>query len=66
MPSAWQSRGFEVTNVDFCGKEVNFHKAIKKSSKLMIPKILLTNEFPNDAKYELKRFFDYIRKKYGI
>ena len=66
LPSAWQSQGFEVTNVDFCSKEVNFHKTVKKSSKLMIPKIFLTDKIPNDAKYELERFFDYIRKKYGI
>lgn len=48
MPSAWQSQGFEVTNVDFCSREVNFHKAIKESSKLMIPKIFLTDKIPKE------------------
>lgn len=64
--SAWQSQGFEITNVDFCSREVNFHKEIKKSSRLIIPKIFLTDKIPNDAKYEPERFFEYIRKKYGI
>ena len=47
-------------------QKVAFKKVQKENSKLKIPEVFLTDDIPNEAKYELEQFFDYIKKKYGI
>ena len=48
-------------------KKISFRKNEEKDvSKLIIPKVFLTDKIPNNAKYEIEHFFEYIRKKYGI
>ncbi len=63
---SWQSEGFEVSEIDFKKKKAYFHKTDNNRGKLSIPKVFLTDKIPNNAKYELEHFFEYIRKKYGI
>ena len=31
-----------------------------------IPQVFLNGRVPNDARFELENFFDYIRNKYGL
>ncbi len=67
LSEAWQSQHFEITLVDTEKKEIYFRKSEEKDvSKLIIPKVFLTDKIPNNAKYEIEHFFEYIRKKYGI
>ncbi|MDO4200050.1 MAG: reverse transcriptase domain-containing protein [Clostridia bacterium] len=67
LSGIWQSQNFDITLVDIKNKKIFFRKNEKKDiSKLVIPKIFLTDRIPNEAKYEVEHFFEYIRKKYGI
>lgn len=65
ISSTWQSNGSEISSVDLRKQKVFFRKS-KNLSKLKIPSVFLSDKIPNDAKYELEQFFNYIRKKYGI
>lgn len=67
LSEAWQSQHFEITLIDIGEKEIYFRRSEEKDvSKLIIPKVFLTDKIPNNAKYEIEHFFEYIRKKYGI
>lgn len=43
-----------------------FRKTIHKVSGLVIPKALMEKKLPDNAVYELKSYFEYIIKKYGL
>jgi hypothetical protein len=66
MSDSWQKNGFAISRLDMKNRRVTFKKIDTHVTKLKIPDILLSDEIPNDAKYELEKFFDYIRKKYGL
>lgn len=66
LPDSWQSHGYGISKIDLKNKKVAFKKVQKENSKLKIPEVFLTDDIPNEAKYELEQFFDYIKKKYGI
>lgn len=67
LSGIWQSQNFDITLVDIKNKKIFFRKNEKKDiSKLVIPKVFSTDRIPNEAKYEVEHFFEYIRKKYGI
>ena len=66
ISNAWINQNYEILKLDLVNKKIIFRKSDKKSSKLNIPQIFLTNKIPNDAKYELEEFFNYITKKYGL
>ena len=54
-----------VKQIDLKNKKVALKKAQKENSKLKISEVFLIDDIPNEAKYELEQFFDYIKKKYG-
>ena len=66
LPDSWQAHGYGISKIDLKNKKVSFKKVQKENSKLKIPEVFLTDDIPNEAKYELEQFFDYIKKKYGI
>ena len=63
LPASWQSHGYGISNIDLKNKKVAFKKDQKENSKLKIPEVFLTDDIPNEAKYELEQFFDYIKKE---
>lgn len=66
ISNAWSINDYSVSRIDLKNKKVAFKKIHHNYSKLKIPEIFLTNDIPNKAKYELERFFEYIKKKYGL
>ena len=60
----WRSQGFEISKINLKKKKIYFKKIKKIVSKLCIPKVFFTDKIPNNAKYELERFFKYIQDKY--
>ena len=67
LSEAWQSQNFEITFVSIENQKIHFRKSEEKdTSKLTIPSVFLTDKIPNNAKYEIEHFFEYVRKKYGI
>lgn len=66
ISNAWTNQNYEILKLDLEKKKIKFRRTVKKSSKLNIPQIFLTNKIPDGAKYELEEFFSYITKKYGL
>ena len=66
ISNAWSINEYSVSRIDLKNKKIAFKKIHHNYSKLKIPEIFLTNDIPNKAKYELERFFEYIKKKYGL
>lgn len=66
IPYTWKELGYEVSKIEFKNQKVYFYKVKKHTPKLTIPKVLLNNNMPNEAKFELDKFFKYIIKKYGL
>ena len=64
--NAWLRQGYEISKLNLEKGKITFRKSQKKSAKVNIPDILLTNKVPTNAKYELEEFFKYVCKKYGL
>ena len=66
IPYSWKALGYEISQIEFKNQKVYFHKIKESTSKLTIPKAILDENIPNEAKFELEKFFSYIIKKYGL
>ena len=62
----WLNNGYIIQNLHLDKKYIVFRKDDTTISKLKIPDVLLKQKIPNDAKYEIENFFEYIKKKYGL
>ena len=66
ISDAWRIQGYSIKRLDIAKEKVVFRKTIHKVSGLVIPKALMEKKLPDNAVYELKSYFEYIIKKYGL
>jgi len=69
ISQCWLGNGYEIKTLHLEGKcRVVFHKTkdSKNTVSLEIPEVLRFKRIPNDAKFEIENYFQYIIKKYGL
>ncbi len=62
----WLGNGYIIQNLHLKEKYVVFRKENTNVSKVVIPKVFLTQKIPMNAKYEIETYLEHIRKKYGL
>ena len=66
VSNRWLENGYEIKYLHTDKRYVVFQKVGKNNGVLEIPEVFLSRRIPEDAKYELENYFQYIRKKYGL
>lgn len=69
ISQCWLDNGYQIKTLHLEGKRrVVFHltEKSKNTASIVIPEIIKYGRVPDDAKYELENFFQYIIKKYGL
>ncbi len=69
ISQCWLENGYEIKTLYLEGKRrVVFHISAdsKNTASVTIPEVLKYQRIPNEAKYELENYFQYIIKKYGL
>jgi len=66
ITECWLTNGYIIQNLHIDKEYVVFRKEDTTVSKLKIPSVFLTQKIPNDAKYEIENYLEFIRRKYGL
>jgi len=69
ISQCWLDNGYEIKTLHLEGKKrvvFNLTSRSKNTASIVIPEVLKYGRVPNDAKYELENYFQYIIKKYGL
>ncbi len=69
ISQCWLDNGYEIKTLHLEGRlrvVFNLTSRSKKTASIEIPEVLRYGRVPNDAKYELENYFQYIIKKYGL
>ena len=66
ISNCWLDNGYEIKYLHTDKRYVVFQKVGKNTGVLEIPEVFLSRRIPDDAKYELENYFQYIKKKYGL
>lgn len=66
IASTWTSTGYKIRRLDLDKRRITFCKFEEGVGRLEIPHNLTEKKLPNDAIFELEKFFEYIVKKYGL
>ena len=61
----WLENGYRIRNIHFDKKYIVFHQEERKAA-VDIPKVFLSGRVPEEAKYEVENYLEYIVKKYGL
>ena len=63
---AWTTEDYEMEKLDLAKKKVTFKRCATNRSRLKIPRELTDQRIPDDAIFELDRFFKQIIRKYCL
>lgn len=68
ISQCWLENGYVIKTLNTDERKVIFSSFLKSNNKanLEIPEAILQGHVPDDARHELKNFFQYIMKKYGL
>lgn len=68
ISQCWLEHGYSIQALHLKDKRIDFRLAVKNknASNVVIPDTIKYGKIPEDAKYELENYFQYIRGKYGI
>lgn len=69
ISQCWLDNGYEIKNLYLEGRRrVVFVLTAKSRNKasVLIPEVIRYGRIPDDAKFELENYFQYILKKYGL
>lgn len=68
ISQCWLEHGYSIQALHLKDKRIDFRLAVKNksTSNVVIPDTIKYGKIPEDAKYELENYFQYIRGKYGI
>lgn len=69
ISQCWLDNGYEIKTLHLEGRKrvvFNLLTKSKNTASVVIPEVLRYGRVPNDAKYELENYFQYIIKKYGL
>lgn len=69
ISQCWLDNGYQIKTLHLEGKRrvvFNLTAESKNTASIVIPEVLRYGRVPNDAKYELENYFQYIIKKYGL
>ena len=68
ISQCWLENGYEIRNIHTRKRQIAFARMAKheQESAVNIPQSILLGHIPDDAKYELQNFIDYLVKKYGL
>ena len=66
ISQCWLQNGYEIRRLDLTKRKITFMLVEKGTGGLIIPDRLIKSRIPDEAKYELENYFNYIIKKYGI
>ena len=63
---SWLKQGYKIKAIDLDKRRISFRRVESSTTGLKIPKELTRKRLPNQAVYELQKFFEYIIDKYGL
>lgn len=66
MAEAWATEGYKLFKLDLEREKVTFHRQEEGRAHAVLPKWVTQEKIPEEAKYELEHFFQYVKKKYGL
>lgn len=69
ISQCWLDNGYEINRLHLEGKQRIVFRLTAKSrntASVVIPEVLLYGRVPNEAKYEIENYLQYIVKKYGL
>lgn len=69
ISQCWLDNGYQIKTLHLEGKRrVVFHLTEKSrnTASVVIPEVIRYGRVPDDARYELENYFQYIIKKYGL
>ena len=69
ISQCWLDNGYEIRSLYLEGRQrvvFRLSSLSKNTASIEIPEVLKYGRVPNDAKYELENYFQYIIKKYGL
>lgn len=66
ITECWLNNGYVIQHLHIDKGCVVFRKENTNISKLKIPSVFLTQKIPNDAKYEIENYLEFIKRKYGL
>ena len=52
--------------LDFEREKATFHRQEEGTDHVVIPKWVTVRKLPDEAKYEIEHFLQYVKKKYGL
>lgn len=66
MAEAWVTEGYKLFKLDFEREKATFHRQEEGTDHVVIPKWVTVRKLPDEAKYEIEHFLQYVKKKYGL
>ena len=69
ISQCWLDNGYEIKNLYLEGRRRGVFVLTAKSrnkASVLIPEVIRYGRIPDDAKFELENYFQYILKKYGL
>lgn len=66
MAEAWVTEGYKLFKLDFEREKATFHRQEEGTAHVVIPKWVTARKLPDEAKYEIEHFLQYVKKKYGL
>ena len=66
MAEAWVTEGYKLFKVDLEREKATFHRQEEGTAHVVIPKWVTARKLPDEAKYEIEHFLQYVKKKYGL
>lgn len=63
---SWLKQGYKIKAIDLDKRRISFRRVESSTTGLKIPKELTRKRLPDQAVYELQKFFEYIIDKYGL
>ena len=66
MAEAWVTEGYKLLKLDFEREKAMFHRQEEGTAHVVIPKWVTARKLPDEAKYEIEHFLQYVKKKYGL
>ncbi len=66
MAEAWVTEGYKLLKLDLEREKATFHRQEEGTAHVVIPKWVTLRKLPDEAKYEIEHFLQYVKKKYGL
>lgn len=65
IAEAWITEGYVMAKIDLEKEKLRVHRVKDRVSHIQVPS-WIEKKIPDDAKFELEKYFEYIKEKYGL